>query len=122
MASAVVSGSVRITNVSNVINPTFSALVTVSQWATHAIVLPDATDDFVFSSVHFSNPGFLLMYSTGIVRMQQGGLPSAASYASNGMEFKDLFAQIGSGISGPINMHFANSSGNSATVTIVIGQ
>lgn len=121
MSSAVVSGTIRVSNNNNVFVNAFSAFVTVSQWTTKQIILTNGISDYVVSMPTASNPQFLMMMATSLVRVNYGNLNSAASTASAGMSFKDLFAQVGSGQSGPFNLHFANSSGDSATVTIVTG-
>jgi len=121
MAQTVVSGAVRVTDVSTIITRTFSAAITVSNWNVQEYTLANGISDFVVSRTHVSNPGFLMLMATSKVRVNFGGLVSAASLASTGYEFKDLFARIGSGISGDLNLHFSNSSGDSAVITVIQG-
>jgi hypothetical protein len=121
MAQNIVSGTVRVTNTSTVITRTFSAAVTVSNWNVQDYTITNGLSDFIVSLPNVSNPGFLLMMATSTVRVNFGGHASADSAASLGFEFKDLYARVGSGISGDINLHFSNSSGDSAVVTVIQG-
>lgn len=121
MSSAVVSGTIRVSNNNNVFTNAFSAIVTVSQWQTQQIILANGISDFIVSIATQSNPGFLMLMATSLVRVNFGEHASADSAASLGYTFKDMFAQIGSGQSGPLNIHLANSSGDSATVTLITG-
>jgi len=121
MAQTVVSGAIRVTNVSQIITRTFSAAVTVSNWDVQEYTLDNGISDFIVSRAHLSNAGFLMLMATSIVRVNFGELPSAASFGSDGYQFKDLFARIGSGISGDLNLHFSNSSGDSAVITVIQG-
>lgn len=121
MATNIVSGAVRITNTSTVYTRTFSAAVTTSNFNVQDYVIANGVSNFIVSLAAQSSPGFLMMMATSTVRANFGGHASADSAASLGFEFKDLYARIGSGISGDINIHLANSSGDSATVTIIQG-
>lgn len=122
MANNIVSGTVRITNTSTVMTRTFSANVTVSNWHAQDYTLTNGLSDFIISIAHQSSPGFLMLMATSTVRVNFGNHASADSAASLGFEFKDLFARVGSGISGDLNLHFANSSGDSAVITVIQGR
>ena len=129
MASAVISGEIRVSNQGNVFSKSFAALVTVSQWYTNQIILNNGVSNHVLSLTTLSNPIFLALTATSIVRVNIGGkdwgsATSSLSAGSAGLQFKDLFALVGSGIavSGPFNLQFANSSGDSAVITIIAGQ
>lgn len=122
MALNIVSGTMRITDVSTIITRTFSASVTVSNWNVQDYTLANGLSDFILSILTpVSNPGFLMMMATSTIRVNFGGHASADSAASLGWEFKDLFARIGSSTSGDENIHFSNSSGDSAVVTVIQG-
>jgi hypothetical protein len=121
MAQNIVSGTVRITNTSTVYTRTFSAAVTVSNWTANDYTIANGLSDFIVSVAHVSNAGFLMLMATSTMRVNFGGHASADSAASLGFEFRDLYARVGSGISGDINLHFSNSSGDSAVVTVVHG-
>ena len=120
MASAIMTGEIRVSNQGNVFTKTFSAMVTVSQWYTNQVVLANGISDFVVSTIFVSNPMFIALTANSVCRVAFGGT-SQISSASAGMQFRDMFALIGSGIavSGPFNIHFSNSSGDSATITMV---
>jgi hypothetical protein len=121
MAQNIVSGTIRITNTSTVYTRTFSAAITTSNWNAQDYIIANGLSDFIVSLALQSNPGFLMCMATSTVRINFGGHASADSAASLGYEFKDLYARVGSGISGDVNLHFSNSSGDSATVTVVHG-
>ena len=121
MAQNIVSGTVRITNASTVINRTFSANITVSNWNINDYTIANGLSDFIISVAHVSTANFLMMMATSTVRVNFGGHLSADSAASLGWEFKDLFARVGNAISGDINIHLSNSSGDNAVVTVIQG-
>lgn len=121
MAINIVSGTVRVTNTSNVYQRTFSAAVTTSNWNIQDYNMPNGLSDFIVSLDVQSSPGFLMLMATSTVRVNFGGHASADSAASLGQEFRDLYARVGSGISGDVNLHFSNSSGDSAVITVVHG-
>lgn len=122
MANAVVSGALRLSSTSSVITRTFSAFVTVSTIFTDQFVLAAGVSEFVVSVPTISNPGVLVLTATGTCRVNFGNLPSSTSHASAGYQFTDMFAQVGSGISGALALHFANSGSDSATITVFAGQ
>jgi hypothetical protein len=122
MATISVSGTVRITNTSTIFTRTFSAGYTASTFVARDIVLLNGVSDSVVSLAEFSNPVFvMLMGGTSLVRVNFGDHASADSAASLGFQFNDLWTWIGSGQSGPIDLHLANSSGDSATLTLIAG-
>jgi len=128
--NVVVSGTVRVVSgTDTTFTKGFSATYTASHYVIRDLVLLNGASEVVLSLAEISNPGFTLVIG-GVsgVRINPGlniasliSGPSAVAFASVGIAFKDLYTQIGSGQSGPISMHFSNSSGDSATVTIVQG-
>lgn len=122
VAQALFSGTLRVSSTSNVLSKTFSATLTCSTWQVHEIVMLPNVSEFVVSSTLLSNAHAMLMTSTQTVRVNFTGLPSSVSGASAGYQFKDLFAICGSGISGVQGIHLANSSADSATVVLFLGQ
>ena len=122
VAQALFSGGIRISSTSNVFTKTFSATVAVSTWTIQEIVLLPNVSDFVVSIATLSNAYAFLATATGNVRVNFSTLPSSVSAASAGYVFKDLFAIVGSSISGVNALHFANSGSDSATCTIFLGQ
>ncbi len=121
MASAVVSGAFRVSNNNNVFNRAFSGLTSVSAWVVQDLIIANGASDVILSYAQVSVPNVVFMTATSIVRVNFAGHASYVSAASAGWQFKDLFVWMGSGISGPIALHFANSSGDSATVTVGVG-
>jgi hypothetical protein len=124
MGTISVSGTIRVNDGSaTVFTKTFSAAVTVSQFITRDIILANGVSDVIVSVAEMSNPGFMMLLGgTSALRVNFGNHASADSAASLGFEFNNLYAQIGSGTSGSINLHIANSSGDSSVVTLVQGQ
>lgn len=123
MASALLSGAFRISNAGNVFNRALSTTTTVSTWLIQDVVLTNGISDFVISLAAISAPNTIVVIGgASICRINFSGHASYVSSGSAGWQFKDFFAMIGSGISGPTGLHFANSSGDSATVTVMIGQ
>lgn len=133
MAKIEVSGAIKITG-SGVTSGltmgtrTFSAAFVASTFIIQDIVLPNGTSDFVVSIATLSAGGFLyIIGGTSTVRINPGlhiassTTTSGVSTASVGITFNGIYGQIGSGASGPLALHFANSSGDSATVTVVMG-
>jgi len=122
VAQALFSGGVRVSSTSNVFTKTFSATVTVSTWTIQEIVLLPNVSDFVVSIATLSNAYAFLATATQNVRINFAGLPSSVSAGSAGYAFKDLFAIVGSSVSGVQSLRTANSSSDSATVTLFLGQ
>ncbi len=122
VASALLSGAFRISNVGNVFNRTISGTVAVSTWLAQDILLAHGVSELVLSLTTLSAPGVvMLINATSICRVNYSGHASYVSAASAGWQFKDFWGQMGSGISGPTGIHLANSSGDSALVTLIVG-
>ena len=122
MASVVASGMIRISGpVSTFTAIPFSGLFTASVYQIHTLQLTNGISDFILSLGTFSNPGAVIAIADQIVRINYGNEPSAVSHGSAGRQFKDLWAQMGSGISGPLALHFANSSGQTASIVVIQG-
>jgi len=123
MASALLSGAFRISNGGgNVFNRVLSTTTTVSTWFIQDMILANGVSDLVVSIASLSNAKVVVVIGgESALRINYTGHASYASAASAGWEFKDLWAHIGqtSGIQG---LHFANSSGNSVTTTVIMGQ
>jgi hypothetical protein len=123
MASAFVSGTLKISGTSNLVTRTFSAFTTVSQFAHQEIVINSGLSNFIVSLANVSNPNFLWITATAVVRVNAN--PALDSQrGSAGQEFSDLYAVVGnnaSAVSGSPALHFSNSSGDSATITIYHG-
>ena len=129
MASAAISGAIYIQDTSgtNIENRTFAPTIAVSQYVTHKIILINGVSEFVVSLASISIPGVIYVTANSLIRINPGiHIASVAgtcgvSTASTGMQFKDLFVWAGSGMSGGGSLHFANSSGDSAVVTLIMG-
>lgn len=121
MASAILSGAFRISNSGNIFNKAFDATVTVSTWHIQQLVLANGVSDTIVSLAYVSIPGVIFVTATSLCRINYSGHASNLSAASAGWQFKDMWANMGSGMSGPTGLHFANSSGDSATVTLAVG-
>ena len=119
--SMIASGVMRISGpVSTFTTFPFSAMFTASVYQVHQFQIANGVSDFILSLANLSNPGLVIAFADQVVRLNYGG-ESSASGGSAGRNFKDLWAQVGSGISGPLSFHFANSSGNAASVTVIHG-
>ena len=129
MASAAISGAIYIQDTSgtNIESRTFAPTTAVSTYITHKIILANGVSEFVFSVTNISIPNVIYVTANSLVRINPGltiasGLTtSGVSLASVGMQFKDLFVWMGSGMSGGQALHFANSSGDSAAITVIMG-
>lgn len=124
MATIVVSGTARINDgTANVFTKNFSNTITVSQFMTRDIIFEDGFSDVIVSIAEFSSPSVMLAMNIGqsALRVNFAGHASADSAASLGFEFAGLYFVTGSGISGSIATHWANSSGDSAVATLVLG-
>ena len=120
MASAILSGAFRISNQGNIFNKAFDATVTVSTWHVQQINLANGVSDFALSFTHLSSPLVIFATATSICRIQYGGHVSVVSSGSAGWPFRDMWGVVGSGISGPTGIHFSNSSGDSAILTVAM--
>lgn len=119
---ALFSGTLRVSSTSNLVTKVFSSTITCSTWLMQEIVLLPNVSDQVLSIATLSNAMAVLMTSTNTVRVNFANMPSSVSAGSAGYQFKDLYAVVGSGISGAGALHFANSGSDSATVVIFLGQ
>jgi hypothetical protein len=122
MAVIVTTHTVNVQDVAgtNIETRSMPISVTVSQYQVHRIILANGVSEFVVSQVNLSNPGVILITATSLCRVNWSSV-SSTGLASAGQNFKDLFAIAGSGISAFTGLHFANSSGDSAVVTLIIG-
>lgn len=121
MPTISVSGTVRVSWGSSIVTTIpFSSLYTASVALVHSLQISNGVSDTVVSLANLSAPGFVLLTADQLARVNYAS-ESALSAGSAGRQFHGLFAQVGSGMSGPLALHFANSSGNAASVTIIQG-
>jgi hypothetical protein len=120
MASAILSGAFRVSNSGNIFNRAFDTTVTVSTWQIQQLVIANGVSDTIVSLAYISIPNMIFVTATSLCRINYSGHASNLSAASAGWNFKDMWAHMGSGMSGPTGLHFANSSGDSATITLAI--
>ena len=121
MASAILSGAFRISNQGNIFNKAFDATVTISVWQVQQLVLANGVSEIVISNALISAPNIIFATATSLCRINYSGHVSYVSAASAGWQFKDMWAHMGSGILSITGVHFANSSGDSAIITMAIG-
>lgn len=125
MGTLTVSGTVKIADDSGqVYTKNFTNTITISQYQARTIILDDADEDVEVSAPTFSAPTATLMLTDAgsIVRANFTGGP-LNSESSEGFEFAGFLMNIGSGISGlGDGVLMANSSGDSATITIIMTQ
>lgn len=121
-AQVLLSGTLRVSSTSNLQTKVFSAQITVSTWQMQEILLLPNVSEFVVSLATLSAPLVVALASTNKVRVNFSGHASYVSAASAGWEFRDYFMWGGSGISGPMGLHFSNSGSDSAFITCFIGQ
>jgi hypothetical protein len=121
-AQVLLSGTLRVSSTSNLDQKTFSAQITCSTWQMQEILLLPNVSEFVVSIATLSAPLAVILTSTNIVRVNFSNHASYVSAASAGWQFKDYFMWGGSGVSGPLGLHFSNSGSDSATITCFIGQ
>ena len=122
MGTILVSGSVRITDDTGVVyTKLFSNTISISSFDVQTVVIADAAEDYEVSHPGFSSPTCTIILtdvgSVGRVNFTGGPLNSESS---EGYEFANFIMNMGSGISGlGDGMLLANSSGDSATLTII---
>ena len=122
MASALLSGAFRISNTGNVFNRVLSTTTTISTWLIQDMVLANGVSDIVISNTLLSSPNTNIVFGgASLCRINYSGHASYVSSGSAGWQFKDFWAHIGSGMSVITGVHFANSSGDSCTVTLILG-
>jgi len=123
MASgATFSGTLYISSVSTVASHSVSATLTISAFVQHQFTLSDGLSDFILSLAPLSNPTLTWCLADKTVRVN--AWPNLDSQrASAGQLFAALFVLAGgtSAFSGPGALHFANSSGSAAQVTVLQG-
>lgn len=123
MPEVVFSGTIRISGMlSSTVLRGLSATVPLTGFYTEQFVLADGATRQINPQAQ-PNPDFAFCTATQVCRVNLGGHPTFDSAASLGWEFKDFFGLAGSGIvSGPTLFNFANSSGNSAVITVYVTQ
>lgn len=107
-------------------NQAASVTITVSAYQVTRLTIANGVSDFVYSVAQLSSPSVIILASATSVCRVNWSNPSvsgacAFSAGSNGVPFKDLFVIAGSGAAMPSSLHFANSSGDSATFTLIVG-
>lgn len=127
MASAIITGEVRVSNQGNVFTKAFSAMTTVSVWQVQQVNLAAGVSDWIVSLANQSAAQALVLMATSVCRVNfsgkdWGSAVSSLSAGSAGLQFRDLFAIMGSGMSGIVGLHFANSTADSYVVTVLTGQ
>ena len=104
-----------------------SASLSISAYQINRINIANGSSDYVVSfGNQVSVPNVIILCSaTSICRVNfpdMGGAAACAfSAGSAGFLFKDLFVLAGSGLGLPSNLHLSNSSGDSATITLIVG-
>lgn len=120
-AQAAIVGSWRVSSTSGLFIQTFSAQQTVSATLAHDFAIAVGVSDFVLSLAVFSNINVLSIEANNQVRVNFGGIGNSSfvSNASLGMLVTQM-DWITGGNSGPLNLHFANSGTDSATVRVIM--
>jgi len=104
-----------------------SVSITTSAYQINRITISNGNSDYIVSfGAQVSVPNLLILASaTSICRVNFGDFSVCAicafSAGSAGIPFKDLFVTAGSGLALTSNCHFSNSSGDSATFTLIVG-
>ena len=104
-----------------------SASVTVSTYQVSRINLANGASDYVVSfGNQVSVPTVIILCSaTSTCRVNFPDIGGAAACAfsagSAGIPFKDLFVVAGAALGLASNLHLSNSSGDSATITLIVG-
>ena len=121
MAQAAISGGLRFSSTSNLVVKTFAASTPLSNFTTGELTITAGVSDFVLSINAVSSPSVLFLAATSTMRINFGG-GAGTSHGSAGQQFSDFYGFMGSFISGPLSLHFANSTLSAQTVTYLIGQ
>lgn len=122
MADATLSGATRLSSTSNIITRSFELTVSsVSNVFATQFILAAGTSEFVVSIATLSAPTYVVAQATGLCRINYGNHASYVSAASAGWPFT-FWAQLCSGGSGPLALHFGNSGSDSATITVHLAQ
>ena len=121
VTAARLSGTMMLTSPSNTITTNFSNLLNVSALITLDFMILPNVSDFIVSLAQFSNCNVVLMQSDNVVRVNFGNV-GAASYVSNASAgfTCTTYLWMGSSISGPNSVRFANSGANSATIRLTL--
>ncbi|HXH10781.1 MAG TPA: hypothetical protein VNP04_13595 [Alphaproteobacteria bacterium] len=103
-----------------------SASITVSAYQVTRLTIANGVSDFIYSVAQLSAPSVIILVSaTSVCRVNwtNASVSAACAYSagSAGVPFKDLFVIAGSGAAMPSALHFSNSSGDSATFTVIVG-
>lgn len=114
------SGGWRISSTSGLWTQAFSNSVSCSTVMIQDIVLLPTMSDFIVSFPTLSNCQVFGLQANAIVRFNWSGHASYVSAASAGFQCTQV-ALAGSGISGVIGLHLANSGADSATVRLILG-
>ena len=96
--------------------------ISCQHWLVQEFTLNPGVSNLTISPPGISQAMVMLAGSTQTVRLNIATNTGANSYASAGMQFKELYAMAGSSISGIQGWRFANSGTTQATVTLVLGQ
>ena len=129
MSQALLSGGFRISSLSavglpqNLATLLFSNTVTVSVFQDQEVRVGTTTSEYLISSTTFSNMQLAYLQSDQIIRVNWGniGNNSHVSLASAGMAGTHHL-WMGSAISGPNNIHVANSGTSEAVVRVLMAQ
>lgn len=104
-----------------------SVSITTSAYQITRVTISNGNSDYIVSfGNQVSVPNiFILTSATSICRVNWPDISvcgiCAFSAGSAGIPFKDLFVVAGSGLALMSNLHFSNSSGDSATFTLMVG-
>ena len=119
MGDATLTGTARVSGVSGVVTQAYTLNVSaVSAYFADQFILSAGLSDFIVSVPTVSNPDFLIVTATGVVRINYSGEASGVSAGSAGRQMTGL-VHIGQSISGPLGLHFSNSNASAVTITIV---
>jgi len=129
MPQALLSGGFRLSSLSavglpqNLATVLFSSTVTVSVFNDMEVRVGTTTSEYLISNVTFSNMQVAYLQSDQIIRVNWGGLGnnSHVSLASAGQQ-GTVHIWLGSAISGPTNIHIANSGTSEAVVRVIQAQ
>ena len=103
-----------------------SSVITVSVYDIRRLMIPNGESNFAYSIVGLSTPNvIILMSATSYMRVNwpHNSVSAACGFSagSNGVQWRDLFTLVASGGLLPSALYFSNSSGDSATFTLVVG-
>ena len=129
MPQALLSGGFRLSSLSavglpqNLATLLFSNTITVSVFNDQEVRVGTTTSEYLISNTTFSNMQLAYLQSDQIIRVNWGniGNTSHVSLASAGMPGTHHL-WMGSAISGPNNIHVANSGTSEAVVRVLMAQ